>query len=133
MESQWYRTESSPPYMAIRDHLPDEFPDYMGAMQNGGRGELSMRWPDILYRIVLTLSLLIAAWILIRKRGRTEMPEARIFLVYAITAIGIGAWVCASLSVVDTRYLSRDSWLLPLAAFLVLPQLIQRRASDPVH
>lgn len=118
MESQWYRTETSPPYMSIRSRLPHEFPRFMGAMQNGGRGELSMKWPDLLYRLSLALSLLIFGWSVFQ---RDAIPaEARRFIAYAITAIIIGAWACASLSVVDTRYLGRDSWLLPLAAILVL-------------
>ncbi|MCC6399797.1 MAG: hypothetical protein IT227_03465, partial [Flavobacteriales bacterium] len=30
----------------------------------------------------------------------------------------IGAWACASLSVVDARYLARDAWLLPVVVGL---------------
>ncbi len=122
MESQWYRTETSPPYMAIRDHLPHEFPRFMGAMQNGGRGELSMRWPDLLYGLVMGLSLVLTAWFMFRVEPSPSTDEVRTFLKYSIAAIAIGAWICASLSVVDTRYLSRDSWLLPLAVVMLVMQ-----------
>ena len=41
-------------------------------------------------------------------------------MTYSMAAIVIGAWACATLSVVDSRYFSRASWMLPLAVCLVV-------------
>lgn len=123
LESRWYRTDTSPPYWEIRDHVPHELPRYLGSLQNGGRGELGMRWPDLVYRLVLAAALFAVLWRLLFRGASPEPGEAVRFGWYALVAIVIGAGVCASLSVVDSRYLGRDSWLLPLAAlFLLMPR-----------
>lgn len=119
IESKWYRDPSSPPATVLARALPDALTGFNGAMQQGGRGELSLRWPNIGYRIVLAVSLIvIAAWVRMRSRpGRkAEVP----LVVMALATVLIGAWVCASLSEVDARYLARVSWLLPFAATVVI-------------
>ncbi len=116
MRSDWYRLPESAPRSAIASYVPSEEARFMRARQNGGRGELSMRWPDALYRIVLAASLLVALIAAIRPGG--EQKDARRMLGFAVAAVVIGAWVCASLSIADSRYLGRDSWVLPIAAFL---------------
>lgn len=116
--SHWFRTPESAPYGALAKHMPATLPAFLGSLQNGGRGELSMVWPDRAYRLTLFLSLL-ALPVLLRRRGRwTTDPLARIFLWYALCMIVVAAWTCATLSTVDTRYLGRSSWILPLAVLL---------------
>ncbi len=118
IESHWYRDPGSPPATMIAKHLPQDLAAFNGAMQQGGRGELSLRWPNIGYRIILSLSLLVlAAWAW--KRGRPGCKEEAPLVVMAISTVLVGAWVCASLSEVDARYLARVGWLLPFAATVV--------------
>jgi hypothetical protein len=38
----------------------------------------------------------------------------------ALATVLAGAWVCASLSEVDARYLARVSWVLPLVAAVII-------------
>jgi hypothetical protein len=118
LTSQWYRTSDSPPYVKIAQNMPYELDAYLGSMQNGGRGELDMHWPDNIYRFVLLASAIAAVWLLMRRRKDGRSMEARLFLAFSLAAIAIGAWACATLSVVDTRYLGRDSWRLPLAVII---------------
>lgn len=119
IESHWYRDPGSPPATMIAKHLPQELAAFNSALQQGGRGELSLRWPNIGYRIVLALSLLVlAAWAW--KRARPGRQEEVPLVVMAISTVLAGAWVCASLSEVDARYLARVSWLLPFAATVVV-------------
>ena len=129
IESHWYRDPGSPPATMIAKHLPKELAAFTGAMQQGGRGELSLRWPNIGYRIVLSLSLLVlAAWGW--KRSRPGRKEEVPLVIMAISTVLIGAWVCASLSEVDARYLARVSWLLPLVATVVVARWFNRGADD---
>ena len=127
MRSDWYRTPSSPPYAMIAKFVPHDHPRYMAALQNGGRGELSMWWPDLLYRIGLTAALILTGRAIFR---RSAAPETRRFILFAFTGTIIGAWVCASLSMPDGRYLSRDSWILPFAVVLHVASQRARRKSD---
>lgn len=120
LQSPWYRTVDAPPYRMIEAHMPQELTSYQGAMQNGGRGELDMRWPDRLYQFILALSLVLAIWWLAQRHRGAQVAEARVLLIFSLWAVLIGAWACATLSVVDTRYLGRDAWLLPLSVFLLL-------------
>lgn len=116
IESRWYRDPGSPPATMIARKLPWELPGFLRALQQGGRGELSLRWPNIGYRIVLGLSLVVVAgwcWNTVRKRRHREILP---LVVLAVSTTLVGAWVCASLSEVDARYLARVSWLIPLAA-----------------
>lgn len=125
MRSEWYRVPDSAPRLAIAALVPHDEERFMAALQQGGRGELSMRWPDLAYRMVLALSLVIlvvALW-----RREEHGTGARRLLLFAITGIVIGAWVCASLSIVDSRYLGRDSWLLPFAAMLYVASSVRRK------
>jgi hypothetical protein len=118
--SRWYRDPDSPPAAMMHMHMPHEMANYLGSLQNGGRGELDMHWPDIVYRVVLGLSVLAMAWSLWSDRRNAHGMEARIFIRYAATAIVVGAWTCATLSTAIPRYLGRDSWLLPLAMIIAI-------------
>lgn len=119
IESHWYRDPGSPPATMIAKHLPQELAAFNGALQQGGRGELSLRWPNIGYRIMLALSLMVlAAWTW--KRSRLGRKEEVPLVIMAVATVLAGAWVCASLSEVDARYLTRVSWLLPFAATVII-------------
>lgn len=119
MRSTWYRSTDSAPYTAIAGNLPSDLPGFMGSLQNGGWGELDMHWPDRFYRFGLVASLITSIWWFRPGRRTSIRRGSERFLIYSIISIVVAAWVCASLSVADTRYLSRDSWLLPFAAILV--------------
>jgi len=128
MRSDWYRVPDSAPRSAIATYVPHEESRFMSTLQNGGRGELSMRWPDLVYRIVLGLSMAIAVIAFVRRDP--SHANARRFILFVIAGIVIGAWVCASLSIPDSRYLGRDAWLLPMAACLFMAAR-KRRAQHP--
>jgi len=119
IESHWYREPWSAPAMAIARVLPGSLPAFNGAMQQGGRSELSLSWPDAGYRLLLATSLLVVAVHLVRRR-RPAHPAVSGIVVLAMAATIIDAWVCASLSEVLARYLARASWLLLLAATVVV-------------
>ncbi|MBK9539818.1 MAG: hypothetical protein IPO12_13900 [Flavobacteriales bacterium] len=94
----------------LATHLPHELDNFLGSMQNGGRGGLDMRWPDLSYRSLLALTVLAAAWTLAYRSHGPQDAEARTLVLFSLLAIVIGAWVCATLSVVDapprTRFLA---------------------------
>ena len=126
IESHWYRDPGSPPATMIAKHLPHELAAFNGALQQGGRGELSLRWPNIGYRIVLSLSLLVlSAWAW--KRSRAGWKDEVPLVIVATATVLVGSWVCASLSEVDARYLARVSWLLPMVAAVVAPRVFKAR------
>ncbi|MBP6392276.1 MAG: hypothetical protein KA352_15390 [Flavobacteriales bacterium] len=120
--SEWHRAPDGPTYRMLATHLPHELDNFLGSMQNGGRGGLDMRWPDLSYRSLLALAVLAAAWALVYRSHDPQGAEARTLVLFSLLAIVIGAWVCATLSVVDARYLARDSWLLPFAVILFFAQ-----------
>jgi hypothetical protein len=118
LETAWYRDPGSPPYTMIASRMPHELNAYLGSRQNGGNGELSMRWPDRVYRLALGVSLLAVVVLLLKDKKSNVRP----ILLLALIGVVLGAWVCASLSVVDTRYLGRDAWLIVWAAWLAMAQ-----------
>lgn len=118
LESQWYRTEDAAPTYAIRTHAPQHLAAFHGAMQNGGRGELHMAWPDRIYRAVLLIALLSACVIMFRRAQDARQREARALVIFALVSIVLAGWICATLSTVDARYLGRTSWLLVCAVTL---------------
>lgn len=119
LESTWYRAAESPPYHMMETTVPHELACYRSSLQNGGRGELSLRWPDLTYRIIMMASLVGALVLFFRtRRNQGPLPD-RAILLFAVLTILIDAWVCATLSAVETRYLARDAWLLPLAVLVV--------------
>lgn len=115
LTGQYFRDPTSPPAFMIRNHMEHEYEAYLGSRQNGGNGELNIFLPNLLYRCLMVISLLAAVW-LWRKASRDQ----RALLVFAVAVILVGAWVCASLSMADARYLARASWLLPLCVAVVL-------------
>lgn len=127
IQSSWYRTAESPPYRMMEAHFPHEMGMYRASLQNGGRGELDMRWPDRLYRLVLGASLLVLLVGLVRFRRNREAAAVRTLLPYAVVSVVIGTWVCATLSTPIPRYLGRDSWLVPLAACVAVAVLWKGR------
>jgi hypothetical protein len=115
-----YRTPQSPPYQMIEGTMRSGLAPYLASMQNGGRGELSMRWPDRVYGALMLLSLVAALVIIVRPQRVDVWPTDRVLLLFVISALLIDAFVCASLSAVEDRYLSRVTWLLPLAVAIAI-------------
>ena len=68
LQSTWYRSPDCPPNDMISQHMHHELGSYLASMQNGGRGELDMRWPNAAYALVLAMSLILALVFLLRKR-----------------------------------------------------------------
>lgn len=131
LESKWYRTPVSEPYYMIQGTIRSALPDYLSSLQNGGRGELSMRWPDRLYAISTLGSVLVAVILLFRRP--TAVPRTRraewALLLSSVGTVIIACWVCSTLAVTDDRYLGRISWLLPLTACIVIARHWQHGTS----
>ncbi len=121
LQNKDYRTPTSPPYVMIAGTLPSELPAYLNSMQNGGRGELSMRWPDRVYALFTLASVLGAISVCVRKPSLAmEGFSTRTILLFPLGAVLIGCWVCSTLAVVDDRYLARISWIIPLFLALII-------------
>ncbi len=132
LESSWYRTSDSPPYQMIEATMPHELASYLASLQNGGKGELSLRWPDRAHRLVLLASLVCGIALFFRERRMKGPVPDRVILVFALSTIIIDAWVCATLSAVETRYLARAVWVLPLAVMVVAARAFRRdRTGEP--
>lgn len=117
-----YRDPKSPPYVMIAGTIPSGLAAYRGSLQNGGRGELDMRIPDLLCTALLWCSALVAV-VLIVRGGRTASGlDVRLLLAYALGAVVIACAVCAALNTVENRYLGRVSWIVPLMVLAVVPR-----------
>jgi hypothetical protein len=125
--SGWYSTPESPPHAMIEELMPGQLQAYLGSLQNGGRGELDMRWPDRMHAWVLGLSLGGALLLLRRQRVQARGQAGTPLVLFAIATIVIDAWVCATLSTVDSRFLGRVAWLLPFAVLTALASRVQGR------
>lgn len=127
LEGEYYRQNYSPPYGSIADLLPHELNDMLRSEQNTGTGKLWMRVVDPVYGMLLGASILFAVYLLIR---RSSDPYILLAVCTGAGALLLGAWVCATLSTVDSRYMSRTAWLLPMMISLSLWRLhAQRKAA----
>lgn len=124
INSTWHRAPESPSYSMIALHVPHELQAYLNSRQNGAHGGLDMHWPDIMYRSALICSLLVGLWTILRRRRERGLHEVGSLFIFCLGGVVIGAWVCATLSMVDPRYLARDSWLLVLAATLAVIRIM---------
>ena len=116
LEGIYYRQDYSPPYGQLAQHAPQHLPAYLAARQNTGSGTLHLAMLDHLYRVLYVLALLGAGWLALR--GRLA-PLERVLLVFGITTVVGGAWVGATFSTVDVRFMARTAWMLP-AVVMVL-------------
>lgn len=116
LEGQYYRMDYSAPYGSINSMLPEAMPAYLSSLQNTGTGTLGLRFLDRAYRSVLMLSLLATLILLVRKATRKVSATA---IVIGGATLLWGAWVCASLSTVDSRFMGRTAWLLPMMVALL--------------
>lgn len=115
-----YRTSKSPPYFMIEGTIRSGLKPYLASMQNGGRGELSMTWPDRIHGTLMLLSVVATIILITRQRSMGVSPTDRALLHFVLGALLIDTIVCASLSAVEDRYLSRITWLLPMAVSIAL-------------
>lgn len=115
-----YRTPKSPPYCMIEGTIRSGLKPYLASLQNGGRGELDMTWPDRANALLLFISLAGAVVLIFRRPSTNEAPTDRALLLFVLSALLIDAFVCSSLSAVEDRYLSRVTWLLPLVVLVAM-------------
>lgn len=108
------RRPESPPYVMIAGTIPEGLDAYRSSLQNGGRGELDMTVPDALYALLLWGSAIAAVVMIVRAPRTASGMPVRPWMLFAIGAVVIACAVCATLSVVEDRYLGRVSWILPL-------------------
>lgn len=115
-----YRRPGSPPYDMIEGTIRSGLKPYLASLQNGGRGELDMTWPDRVNSALLLICLGLALFVIIRDQAVRNGPTDRALLVFVLSAVLIDAFICSSLSATEDRYLSRVTWLLPLLVSIVV-------------
>lgn len=125
LEGDYYRQDYSAPYGSIAGLMPHELDAFLHSEQNSGTGKLWMRVVDPVYSSILALSI-IAALVLVWPNRRDTWT----MLMVGVSTLLFGAWVCASLSTVDSRFMGRTAWLLPMmvamAAWKLLPRSTHR-------
>jgi|GEM_PF-1886252 len=117
IEGDYYRQDYSPTYGALKEYMPNELGNFLASAQNTGRGTLGLRWINMIYQFVLGISILLGVWL---SRSDRRPQWTRILLFSAVTTIIIGAWVCGTLSTVDSRFMARTAWLLPFVVAMLL-------------
>ncbi|MBL7951824.1 MAG: hypothetical protein JNM62_08890 [Flavobacteriales bacterium] len=125
LEGDFYRMDYSAPYGSIAGLVPHELPMYLRSAQNTGDGKLGLRTIDAIYRLVLGLALLCAVVLVAQRHHR---QHALPVIVLGAATLVFGAWVCASLSTVDSRFMSRTAWLLPVVVAMYLWKVQGRSA-----
>lgn len=95
--------------------MPHELPAFRSTWQSTARGRVPTAVFDAVHALLLALSAIGGLVVLSRRR---TAPVVRAAVLLAFAVVLIGAWACASLSVVDARYLARDAWLLPVVVGL---------------
>ncbi|MBK6627598.1 MAG: hypothetical protein IPJ87_10705 [Flavobacteriales bacterium] len=113
--SPWFGDPSTPPYQRVEQHVPHELPAFRSTWQSTARGRVPTAVFDAVHALLLALSAIGGLVVLSRRR---TAPVVRAAVLLAFAVVLIGAWACASLSVVDARYLARDAWLLPVVVGL---------------
>ena len=132
LRGTWYREADSPPYQAIAQYLPDALPAYRSSRQcelpDGGEAVLQAADHGYQFTMVATALLMLVALLpgVLRRLGL----EKRVLLSMTISAVLIDCAVCAGSSIADDRFLSRISWILPLAAMLCIADLAWLRSTQ---
>lgn len=117
LEGQYYRMDYSAPYGSIASLKPLELPAYLNSAQNTGDGRLGLRSVDLIYAWILSLASVLTLFLLPSHSVREQHGAV---LIIGLATMVIGAWVCASLSTVDSRFMARTAWLLPWCVAQVL-------------
>ncbi len=128
-----YRRPGSPPYDMIEGTIRSGLKPYLASLQNGGRGELDMTWPDRINGALLLFCLGLALFLIIRRQPVRNGPSDRALLVFALCAVLIDAFICSSLSATEDRYLSRVTWLLPLFVSCLIARRRQPEGRSAIH
>ncbi len=115
LEGIYYRQAYSPPYTEVAERLPRHLPAYLAARQNSGTGFLGLSTLSNVHATLMLSSLPLALLLLWRRRE----PHTRLMIGFALGAVVISAWVCATFSTVDTRYMARTAWMLPFVVALL--------------
>ncbi len=114
--SPWFADPSTPPHRMITRHLPHLLPAFIHTWQTTARGRPAPAVFDAIHRWALLLSALAGLLLALRK---STPPPVRTAVLLAFATTLIGAWACASLSVVDARYLPCVARLSPVPVALV--------------
>lgn len=119
----WYANPDSPPAEVVHDFFPQEYKTYQQSRQNenlwGQRLDFSGWNVRVNWMLILSAAFLI--FTLIRKSFRSRIsPEQRAIVGALVMGVIVNAIVTASLANVYDRLQARVSWLIVLAALLVL-------------
>jgi len=124
LEGDYYRQDYSAPYGTLNGLVPHELDDYLRSEQNTGNGKLWMRVVDPVYAILLGASIILCIYLFVQ---RAHFSNDMICLYIAVTTMVCGAWICATLSTVDSRFMGRTAWLLPMMVSLIFWRLQAER------
>lgn len=121
--SDWYAHPDKPPATAVRDFFPHEYKPYQQSRQNKnlwGQG-LDFSTLNVLVNWLLIFSSVLLIYTLSRKSLRSIITPEQHAIVWAlIIGVVMNAVVTASLANVYDRLQARVSWLILLAAMLIL-------------
>jgi len=129
LEGTFYRQDYSAPYISLHEFLPGQLDAFLRSAQNTGEGKLGLARIDPVYQVIMGLSLLATLVLMIHPgyRHRCYVP-----LTVGLVTMLAGAWVCATLSTVDSRFMARTAWLLPwMVAMLAWTLTAHRNVTGP--
>jgi hypothetical protein len=119
LKSDWYASESSPPYQNISKYYPDQMNSYLQSRQNGNlwNQDLNFKGLNLINYVVLTLLalLLLASLLKILPSTSNAISGLRSFVL--LTLVG-NAFITGALANVYDRLQARVSWLLVLFGIL---------------
>lgn len=122
IDSEWYRSESSPPYQQVNKYFPQEFNMYIQSRQNGNlwKQGLSMDFFRLISNLLLFISILILlAWFSNNKWNKLESKVKQI-TIYFLISIVINAVITAGLANVYDRLQARISWTIIFMAGIII-------------
>lgn len=93
------------------------------------RQQAPLRLARILIGAGMLLSFAVIGWVVLRRRSDLTIGSAG-FLVIAVTGVAANALATGGLSEVHDRYGNRVIWVIPLAALVLIFDVLRRR--DPV-
>jgi hypothetical protein len=131
LEGVFYREPYSAPHSAIQHLRPEWLPAYLDSRQNTGPGTLALRYVDPIYAVILAASLV---GLVVGLRTKALRGRNGVLLAFTVASVVISAWVCATFSTVDSRFMARTAWLLPFCvAMLVWPRRNGSPAAQAFH
>lgn len=114
--------ENTPPYALVHWRYKHELKQYMAARQQNGT--LSYEWVNSIQWFYIITSVVFFTLVVLYRKWRIKLKTFFGPVIFIMVFVLMNATVCASFSIVNTRYGSRTIWLIPLAAILMIAYLL---------